>query len=86
MTTAEVADGSLRFAGGRLGFLLIHGLGGTPMEMRFVAQGLARAGYTVHVPQLAGHCGTVDDLKATGWKLSGSTLRASRCRKLRRWK
>lgn len=68
MTTAEVADGSLRFAGGRLGFLLIHGLGGTPMEMRFVAQGLARAGYTVHVPQLAGHCGTVDDLKATGWQ------------------
>ena len=68
MTTAEVADGSLRFAGGRLGFLLIHGLGGTPMEMRFVAQGLARAGYTVHVPQLAGHCGTVDELKATGWQ------------------
>ena len=68
MTTAEVADGSLRFAGGRLGFLLIHGLGGTPMEMRFVAQGLARAGYTVHVPQLAGHCGTADELKATGWQ------------------
>ncbi len=37
------------------------------MEMRFVAQGLARAGYTVHVPQLAGHCGSADDLKATGW-------------------
>jgi len=37
------------------------------MEMCFVAQGLARAGYTVHVPQLAGHCGTADDLKATGW-------------------
>jgi carboxylesterase len=68
VTTAEVADGSLRFAGGRLGFLLIHGLGGTPMEMRFVAQGLARAGYTVHVPQLAGHCGTADELKATGWQ------------------
>ena len=26
------------------GFLLIHGLGGTPAEMRFVARGLARAG------------------------------------------
>jgi carboxylesterase len=37
------------------------------MEMRFVAQGLARAGYTVHVPQLAGHCGSAEDLKATGW-------------------
>ena len=46
------------------GFLLIHGLGGTPIEMRYVAQGLARAGHTAHVPQLAGHCGTAADLKA----------------------
>jgi carboxylesterase len=60
-------DLSIRLAGGRLGFLLIHGLGGTPMELRYVAQGLARAGHTVHVPQLAGHCGTVDELKATRW-------------------
>jgi carboxylesterase len=58
---------SIRVAGGRLGFLLIHGLGGTPMELRYVAQGLAHAGHTVHVPQLAGHCGTVEELKATGW-------------------
>jgi len=64
----DVADQSFRFAGGRLGFLLIHGLGGTPMEMRYVALGLARAGHTVHVPQLAGHCGTADDLRATGWQ------------------
>ena len=60
-------DLSIRLAGGRLGFLLIHGLGGTPMELRYVAQGLARAGHSVHVPQLAGHCGTVDELKATHW-------------------
>jgi carboxylesterase len=63
----RVVDQSIRFAGGRVGFLLIHGLGGTPIEMRYVAQGLARAGHTVHVPQLAGHCGTADDLRATGW-------------------
>jgi carboxylesterase len=60
-------DQSIRLAGGRLGFLLIHGLGGTPMELRYVAQGLARAGHTVHVPQLAGHCGTALDLRATCW-------------------
>jgi carboxylesterase len=60
-------DLSIRLAGGRLGFLLIHGLGGTPMELRYVAQGLARDGHAVHVPQLAGHCGTVEELKATGW-------------------
>jgi carboxylesterase len=62
-----VTDLSVRLAGGRLGFLLIHGLGGTPMELNYVAQGLARAGHTVHVPQLAGHCGTVEELKATHW-------------------
>ena len=63
----HLVDQSIRFSGGSQGFLLIHGLGGTPMEMRYVAQGLARAGYTVHVPQLAGHCGSASDLKATGW-------------------
>ena len=36
--------------------------------MRYVAQGLARAGHTVHVPQLAGHCGSADELKATTWQ------------------
>jgi carboxylesterase len=61
-------DQSLRFARGPVGFLLIHGLGGTPIEMRYVAQGLARAGHTVHVPQLAGHCGSAEDLKATTWQ------------------
>jgi carboxylesterase len=63
----RAGDQSIRLPGGRIGFLLIHGLGGTPIEMRYVAQGLARAGHTVHVPQLAGHCGTADDLRATGW-------------------
>ena len=63
-----IQDQSQTFRGGPVGFLLIHGLGGTPVEMRFVAIGLARAGYTVSCPQLAGHCGTFDDLRATGWK------------------
>jgi len=57
----------MRFPGGRRGFLLLHGLGGTPIELRYVAQGLARAGYTVHVPRLAGHCGSADEIRATGW-------------------
>jgi carboxylesterase len=63
----HIEDKSFRLAGGHTGFLLIHGLGGTPIEMRYIAQGLARAGHTVHVPQLAGHCGSVDDLTNTGW-------------------
>ena len=46
----------------------MHGLTGTPTEMRFVARGLHEAGFTVHAVQLAGHCGTSADLVATGWR------------------
>jgi carboxylesterase len=54
--------------GGRAGVLLIHGLTGTPTEMRFVGNGLNRAGFTVLGMQLAGHCGDEADLLATGWR------------------
>jgi len=54
--------------GGRAGVLLIHGLTGTPNEMRTVGKGLHRAGFTVYGMQLAGHCGDVEDLVRTGWK------------------
>ncbi|MFO7298520.1 MAG: alpha/beta fold hydrolase [Pseudomonadota bacterium] len=64
----SIDDRSLHFSGNRTGVLLIHGLGGTPIEMRFIAVGLARAGYTVSCPQLAGHCGSADDLRATRWQ------------------
>ena len=53
---------------GRSGVLLVHGLTGTPTEMRFVARGLHEAGFTVRAVQLAGHCGTNADLIATGWR------------------
>jgi carboxylesterase len=62
-----IADHSLHFPGDRTGFLLIHGLGGTPIELRVVARALHKAGHTVHCPQLAGHCGSEDDLLATTW-------------------
>jgi carboxylesterase len=56
-----------RLEGGRSGVLLIHGLTGTPAEMRLVGKGLNRAGFSVYGMQLAGHCGNVDDLLATDW-------------------
>jgi len=55
------------FEGGRSGVLLIHGLTGTPMEMKLLGKGLNRAGFTVYGMQLAGHCGDVEDLLATDW-------------------
>ena len=63
----EIDDRSLFIPGGRVGVLLIHGLGGTPVELRFIAQGLARAGYTVYCCQLAGHCGTPEELRRSTW-------------------
>ena len=60
-------DASFTIKGGRVGILLLHRLCGTPVEMRFVANGLAKLGYTVHCPQLAGHCGSAADIKASTW-------------------
>jgi carboxylesterase len=64
----ETPDRSLFLKNGRVGVLLIHGLGGTPVELRFIAQGLARAGYTVYCCQLAGHCGTPEELRRSSWR------------------
>ena len=60
-------DRSLFLPGGSVGVLLIHGLGGTPTELRFIAQWLARAGHTVSCIQLAGHCGTPEELRRSTW-------------------
>ncbi len=48
--------------------LLIHGLTGTPAEMRAVAKRLSREGFSVMCPQLAGHCGSVGALKRSNWQ------------------
>jgi carboxylesterase len=53
---------------GRTGVLLVHGLAGTPNEMRALGRSLQSAGFEVHGVQLAGHCGTLDDLVATRWR------------------
>ena len=41
---------------GTKGVLLVHGLTGSPAEMRFVGKQLNRQGFTVYAPTLAGHC------------------------------
>jgi carboxylesterase len=65
----DMGEGSAGFVlgDGEVAVLLIHGLTGTPTELRRVAMGLAKAGCTVYVPTLAGHCGDNADLQATGW-------------------
>ncbi|GAC1368963.1 MAG: alpha/beta fold hydrolase [Aquirhabdus sp.] len=62
---------------GRIGVLLIHGLTGTPNEMKLVGKGLNRAGFTVYGMQLAGHCGDEQDLIKTTWQDWYKTVEAS---------
>ena len=56
------------FRGDSSGCLLIHGLTGTPGEMRFLGERLHAAGFTVSGIVLAGHRMTVEDLKAKKWQ------------------
>jgi carboxylesterase len=48
--------------------ILIHGLTGTPNEMRFLANYLNKKGYTVICPRLANHGEPLPVLKHTRWQ------------------
>ncbi|HEY1103834.1 MAG TPA: alpha/beta fold hydrolase [Burkholderiaceae bacterium] len=73
-------DNEFLFEGGRTGVLLVHGLTGTPNEMRMLGKGLHRAGFTVYGMQLAGHCGTSQDLLATHRADWSASVRAAAAR------
>lgn len=53
--------------GGDRGVLLLHGFTGSPFEMRLLGEELARRGFAVEGPRLAGHVGTTRDLARTTW-------------------
>jgi carboxylesterase len=53
------------FPGGATGALLIHGLSGTPYEMRYLGEQLAAAGVRVRGVRLAGHAAAPEDLAAS---------------------
>ncbi len=65
--TSTAPDVGFKMKGGKTGILLLHRLCGTPVEMRFVANGLAKQGYTVSCPMLAGHCAGARELSASTW-------------------
>src|SRR5262245_36705250 len=69
--------GSLVIPGGRIGVLLVHSLGGNPVELRFVAQGLARQGYTVYCPLVPGLGGGTDHSGLSSWQDWYSALEAA---------
>jgi carboxylesterase len=65
---SSVPDKSFCYGNGEAAVLLIHGLTGTPVEMQAVGRGLAKEGFSAYGMQLAGHCGSEDDLLRTGWR------------------
>lgn len=64
----NVTDHSIELTGGKHAVLLIHGLTGSPFEMKHLARRLHKAGFSVRGTCLAGHCSTIEHLKGTGWQ------------------
>ena len=52
---------------GPVAVLLVHGLTGTPAEMKHFGRVISRKGVSVACPELAGHCKSIKDLQATNW-------------------
>jgi carboxylesterase len=63
----KAAWGSIYVPGGRNGVLLVHSLGGSPIELKFVAHTLAQLGYTVYCPLLPGLAGGTDVSGLSTW-------------------
>jgi carboxylesterase len=53
---------------GNVGVVLIHGFTGTPFEVRYLGDYLARAGFAVRGLLLPGHGTSIDDLDRTTWR------------------
>src|SRR6476469_755592 len=58
----------LSIAGDERGVLCLHGITGTPFEIRPLAEALGRRGCSVEAPMLAGHGGTLRGLAESGWR------------------
>ena len=55
--------------------ILIHGMTGTPHEMRFLANYLNRQGYAVYCPRLANHGAPIHILQMSKWQDFYQTVR-----------
>lgn len=76
-TKCGVSIADILHAGGPFGFLLIHRLGGSPSDVAFIGEGLAREGYSVSCPLLYGHGGSRVLLGATTWRQWYDSVKAA---------
>jgi len=68
MTVESSQKYSFYLKGGPKGILLIHGITGTPSEMRSFGKQLHKSGLTVFCNTLPRHCGTLGELKKVTWQ------------------
>ncbi len=68
-------DYKIDLPGGEHAVLLIHGLTGSPFELKPLAKKLNQAGFTVKGPCLAGHGADIKALKAMRWQDWYGTVR-----------
>lgn len=64
----QLGEQGFQLGDGEVAILLVHGLTGTPSEMKHYGKQLARKGFTVVCPVLAGHCDSVATLRNTSWQ------------------
>lgn len=69
-TRSVASDGLTYYREGTNGaaVMLVHGVTGSPVEMKYVAKALHRAGYTVYAPLLVGHGRDLATLRRTRWQ------------------
>lgn len=63
-----MSDHRIDLEGGEHAVLLIHGLTGSPFELKPLAKRLHKKGFTVKGLCLAGHGSSLDELKSTTWQ------------------
>lgn len=59
---------SVILEGGDEAVLLIHGLSSSPLEMQYLARGLHKTGFTVHVPHVPGYGFDEKSTKRSRWE------------------
>ena len=67
MSEQKILPGAEAFfaSGNHIGVLVIHGYTGSPQSMRYLAERLAQANYTVALPRLSGHGTTPAEMATT---------------------
>jgi carboxylesterase len=68
MQNSENKGYTFYLKGGPKAVLLVHGITGTPSEMRYLGKGLNKAGFTVFCNTLPRHCNTLGELKKVTWE------------------